>query len=62
MFVSQMHIEGNVATIGRGTEDYRMVITVERHGAAVITREEVERVLPKNLPTMFVQRQTFGAH
>lgn len=55
-----MTIEGNTATIDRDTEDYRVVISVERKGSTTITPEEVQTVLTKNLPTMFTQRITFG--
>jgi hypothetical protein len=54
-----MTIEGNTATIKRDTDDYRIVISVQRKGPHPITQDEVQKVLTSNIPTMFTQKITF---
>lgn len=55
-----MQVEENAAKIEDDTDDYRIIITVEKRRSEAITREEAEMVLTRQMPLLFTQRVRSG--
>jgi hypothetical protein len=60
MFQKPMSIEKNVATIQNESDEFRIVVTVERRGSENITQDDAEIELTKTMPLLFNQRVRFG--
>jgi len=59
-FGSKLSIDHNIARSVHDDGEYKITITVERHGAQPITERDAELALTRTIPLMFNQRTTFG--
>lgn len=60
MFQRSMSIDKNVATIQHESDEFRIVVTVERRGSEEISRDDAEIELTRTMPPLFTQHVRFG--